>query len=421
MDILNRYIAATWEMTAGLAPWLLVGFLIAGAISIFLRRSTVVRFLGRPGLGSIVRATLIGVPMPLCSCGVIPVAAAIREKGAGRGATAAFLASTPETGADSFIATWGMLGPLMAIVRVVLAFVNGILAGLLVTLVNRGEKEDVPPATSGAVDVEKRGFGDAVRYALISMPSDMAASLVFGILLAGAVSAFIPADFVTAAGVSGIAAYALVTLFAIPLYVCSVGSIPLAVAMIHAGFSPGAALVFLVAGPATNIATIATMRKYLGGRSVAAYVLSIVVTAWTAGTLVDLGLGRETMLGQMPHAMDAPGMVGSIAAVVLIILIAHGWLTRHFKPLLKSAAKRKAGESCCCHEKAKAGESCCGGHSDRNEEKSGECCCGHFAETTKADEECHCDRDESAPARPKSGCGCGGGNKEKREGGSCCH
>ena len=416
MHLTIEYLFATWELLARLAPWLLFGFFLAGVISMYLRRSTVVRILGKPGIGSIVRATLVGVPMPLCSCGVIPVAAAIREKGAGRGATAAFLASTPETGVDSFFGTWGLMGPFMAVVRVVVAFVNGILAGLFVTLATRGEKDEY--AAQGTAENERderRSFGDALRYAFISMPSDMAESLIVGILLAGAVSAFIPADFVTGAGVSGIGAYVIVTLIAIPLYVCSVGSIPLAVAMIHAGFSPGAALVFLIAGPATNVATIVTMRRYLGTRAVVAYVLSIVVTAWGAGFVVDMGLGRSAVLASMPHVMEKSGLLGGIAAVVLAILILHGWLTRHFPPLLKRAARARAGEACACEGHKTHGDTSSHG-SDRadkhacscgsHEGGAGEECCG----SEKSGKSCSCnDKAHESGADDEGSCGCGRG------------
>ena len=176
MELFQKYLAETWAMTSQLAPWLLVGFALAGFISLALRRSLVTRVLGKPGIGSIVKATLVGVPMPLCSCGVIPVAAAIREKGAGKGATAAFLASTPETGIDSAVATWGMLGPVMMLVRIVMAFVTGIVAGLLVQFVTRHEKEPTPAHEEDHEHAAepRQSIADALRYAFIIMPRDMA-------------------------------------------------------------------------------------------------------------------------------------------------------------------------------------------------------------------------------------------------------
>lgn len=385
MDLIKTYIFEIWAMTTQLAPWLLVGFALAGLISLFIRRSLVTRVLGKPGIGSIVKATLVGVPMPLCSCGVIPVAAAIREKGAGKGATAAFLASTPETGVDSFVATWGMLGPVMACVRVIVAFFTGIFAGTLVQFVTRREKDE--SAIDGdndkcACEEPRPTLRDALKYAFVTMPRDMAPSLTFGILAAAAISALVPADFFSSFGSTGIFAYLIVTLVAVPLYVCSTGSIPLALAMINTGFSPGCALVFLISGPATNITTIVTMRRYLGMKAIAAYLFAIIVVAWTAGAIVDAGFGRETIMGQMPQHMAESSLMGTISAIILIGLIARGLIARTID---KFSAMP---EGSCCHAKT--------------EEKKGECCCHKEPAAAPKAEECHCHEKK-------------GGN-----GGSCC-
>jgi len=401
MELFQKYITETWGMTAQLAPWLLVGFALAGLISLGLRRSLVTRVLGKPGLGSILKATLVGVPMPLCSCGVIPVAAAIREKGAGKGATAAFLASTPETGIDSAIATWGMMGPLMALVRIVMAFVSGISAGLLVQFVTRHE-HDVKKAPAPEKDCHeepeepRQSVADALRYAFVTMPKDMAPSLFTGILLAGAVSAFIPADFFTSIGVHGLLAYVFVTLVAVPLYVCSTGSIPLALAMIQAGFTPGGALVFLISGPATNAATIATMRRYLGTRAIIAYLVAIIGSAWIAGTLIDAGLGKESILAQMPMHTSQPGPFGNIAAAILTLLMLRGLWTR--------LASRKGGASCCCDDSKNMKhetESCSCGHDAKKEEVTTSCCHG---EEAKPKQNC-CEHEEDSTPNKKD-CGC---------------
>jgi len=355
MEYVAKYFIETWSMMTQLAPWLLLGFALAGIISIFLRREMVAKMLGGKGFGSIFRATLIGVPLPLCSCGVIPVAAAVREKGAGKGATAAFLASTPETGVDSAIATWGMLGPLMAVVRIAVAFVTGILAGIFVRFVTRNERDD---EITTAADDEKSGkrptIADGIRYAFMTMPDDMAGSLATGILLAGAVAALLPGDFFAASGMNGAVAYLVTTLVAIPLYVCSTGSIPLAAAMIHAGFSPGCALVFLITGPATNMTTIATMRRYLGAKAIAAYLSAIVLTAWGAGLFIDAGLGAETIMGDMPHAMGKASLVGNVCAAILAVMILKGLAMRLIltkKASCECECERESGErkSCCCH------------------------------------------------------------------------
>lgn len=403
MDLIHTYFIELWLMTTQLAPWLLVGFALAGLISMFVRRSLVVRILGKPGIGSIVKATLVGVPMPLCSCGVIPVAAAIREKGAGKGATAAFLASTPETGVDSFVATWGMLGPVMAGLRLLIAFVTGILSGLFVHTVTRKDKDEFLGGDASPAEEARPTLRAAMQYAFVRMPQDMARSLSFGLLVAAAIATLVPGDFFASFGATGFLAYGIITLVAVPLYVCSTGSIPLALAMINSGFSPGCALVFLISGPATNVTTVTTMRRYLGGKAIAAYLIAIVAVAWTAGAVVDAGFGRETIMGQMPlHNMEHVTPLGVVSAIILLVLLLRGLIA----PLLSFG--KGAGTSSCCHSakesschcqeiRPEAPSSCC----HEKESKSNSCCCHHEASAS------------SSSGETPSG-------KEKEKGGSCC-
>ena len=392
MHFLSDYLHEVWTITAQLAPWLLLGFALAGLISLYVRRSLVTRILGKPGLGSIVKATLVGVPMPLCSCGVIPVAAAIREKGAGKGATAAFLASTPETGVDSFVATWGMLGPVMAFVRVVVAFFTGIISGVLVQFVTRHDKDEFAGAGEAQCSCpEPRAkVTDALKYAFITMPKDMAPSLAFGILAAAAISALVPGDFFASFGATGVWAYLVITLIAVPLYVCSTGSIPLALAMINSGFSPGCALVFLMSGPATNVATVVTMRRYLGTKAIAAYLFAIVAVAWTAGAIVDAGFGRETIMGQMPHDMSHVSIFGAICAVILFALVLRGLFAR----LMDRC--RASGDACCSTSAEH-----CSCHASAAKEAASGCCCHKSAEAPS--EGCHCHDSVGASTGESSG------------------
>ncbi len=443
MNYIIKYLTATWDMTAELAPWLLLGFVLAGLVSIALPRSLVMRLLGKPGLGSIIRATIIGVPMPLCSCGVIPVAAAIRQKGASKGATASFLASTPELGVDSTVATWGMMGPLMTLVRFCMAFITGITAGLLVQFVTRNDPDSqlkAAPTDNSAPKTEiRKGVADALRYAFVTMPKEMAPSLIAGILLAGAISAFIPTDSLSSIGATGVLSYLLVTLIAIPLYVCSTGSIPLALAMMQAGFSPGSALVFLISGPATNAATITTMRHYLGTKAIVAYLFAIIACAWVAGIAVDAGLGKESIIAQLPMQMGGHGPWGNFFGVVLSLVVLRGLWSRLSKRTKGSsccnsgtAHSTEASASCCCGTDANGEEviskhnnnlkkgndmghhnCCCGGNDHhKHEEEKHECCGGH----AHSENECECEKeghkegecckDKAEPQNDKGGCGC---------------
>ena len=263
--------------------------------------------------------------MPLCSCGVIPVAAALRRDGAGKGATTAFLASTPQTGVDSIFATWGMLGGLFALVRVVAAFVSGLVSGVLVDAFDK--KEAAPDAAPVSPRTDRKpGLRAAVRevlqYGFVTMPSDIGRSLLVGLAVAALISALIPADVLSGWIGGGALGFLLITLLAVPMYVCSTGSIPVALALIHVGLSPGAALVFLIAGPATNAATISTLWKIVGRRSVLLYLASIIGTAWLFGFLFNAVLADAVCEAVCEHAM-ASSWGGHLWALALLAVLAN--------------------------------------------------------------------------------------------------
>ncbi|MDX2110250.1 MAG: SO_0444 family Cu/Zn efflux transporter [Verrucomicrobiota bacterium] len=361
MNTLMNVLQQTWAMTLEMAPYLLLGFAIAGVLSVLVKPEMVQRWLGGRGWKSVVKATLVGVPLPLCSCGVIPVAASLRKHGASKGATTAFLASTPETGVDSIAATWGMMGPLFAGIRVMVALVTGLVAGALV------EKfaDDSPEASPGTPKVTDgtppqarplsigQKLNDAFTFGFITLPRDLALSLTLGLLIAGVISAVVPPDSLGEGWTHGILAYLAITAIAIPMYVCSTGSIPLAYGLMHAGFSPGAALVFLIAGPATNAATITTMSGLLGKRAIALYLASIIGCSWLAGFLLDQFVTTDAIMsGHAAHSHDAAQgwlSLNLIAAILLVALLGWALFTRLRERLATSA------QSCCCS----SDEGCC--------------------------------------------------------------
>lgn len=273
-----------------MAPYLLLGFFISGLLRIALTPAWIRRHMGRPGLWQILKSSLIGVPIPLCSCGVIPVGLSLRQQGASRGATVAFLASTPQTGVDSIAATWSLLGPVVAVVRMVAAFVSGLLAGILVEWSYPPETPaSAKPADPGAAPLEpwwKRMW----EHGFITLPRDMARPLLLGILIAGLLTVLVPPGFFQGRVTEGWTSYALMLAVGIPMYVCSTGSIPIAVGFVHMGFSPGAALVFLIGGPATNAATIATLWTRIGKRGTILYLVAIAISALAAGWAADTWL-----------------------------------------------------------------------------------------------------------------------------------
>ena len=313
-----------------MAPYLLIGFAVAGLVSVLLSPDWVRRHMGGHGLWQVVKAALIGVPLPLCSCGVLPVALSLRRQGAGRGAVASFLASTPQTGVDSIIATYAVLGPVVSVFRVVAAFVSGVLAGGLVTVAY--PRETVDPVTEGTSCACEHApcvpaWRRMLRLGFATLPRDIARTLLLGVLISGILTALIPAGFFSGYLSSGWQGYAVALLAGIPLYVCSTASIPLAASFIHMGASPGAAMVFLIAGPASNAAMITAMWSRIGKAGTCLYLLSIAVTAVASGGLLDVffptTMASVPVLGVRCTACVSEWW-GIMAAILLLILLAPG-------------------------------------------------------------------------------------------------
>lgn len=364
LPFLTAFAQNTWALVAEMAPYLLFGFAVAGALHVWIRREFVERWLGQPGLGGVIKASVLGVPMPLCSCSVIPVAASLRKSGATRGATASFLSSTPQTGVDSILATYALLGGIFTAVRVLVAFVCGIVSGYLIELFcqDAQENHDQPkamtftPNTSSPLappnpkneepesccaskeSAPKRSAKEALRYGFVTLPADLGNALILGLVLAGLVTTLMPDDLLTGSLSTGPLAFLLATAISLPLYVCATASIPMAFALLAAGLSPGAALVFLITGPATNTATVATVWKMLGRRATAVYLLSLLVISWLAGWAFNAALDRELAAeGAHHHEALQPGVWQHGAGVLLIgLLLFSIWMSR-----------RPQAEPCC--------------------------------------------------------------------------
>ena len=305
-----KVVAGAWLVTGEMAPYLLFGLLVAGLLSVVISPRWVERHLGGRGLGPVLKGVLLGVPLPLCSCGVIPVAASIRAHGASRGATTGFLLATPQTGVDSIFATWGMLGPVFGIFRPLAALVTGVIGGGLVSLLVREDgRENGSTSLDNAKAVSAGGDSgtwreklvQALRYGFIVLPGDIGKPLLIGILIAGMIGALVPENLFADYLGHGWLAMLVVMLLAIPTYVCSTASIPLAVGLVHLGASPGAALVFLIAGPATNAATIAMAWKVLGRRTTIIYLATVGIGAMASGAVLDMIFGHLEIAGVFPH------------------------------------------------------------------------------------------------------------------------
>ncbi|MEX1310996.1 MAG: SO_0444 family Cu/Zn efflux transporter [Candidatus Sulfomarinibacteraceae bacterium] len=350
MGVLQTILVASWAMLVEMAPYLLLGFAVAGLLSVLISPRWVERHLGDRGLGQVFKASLFGVPLPLCSCGVIPVGASLRRSGAGKGATTAFLLSTPQTGVDSVAVTYALLGPFLAVVRPVAALLTGFLGGGLVYAFDRNDDE-VPPDEAPAASCsgesnccesdaapEKKTVLEGLTYGLVTLPRDIGRALIVGILLSGVISAVVKPHALEAYLGGGIWPMIAAMAVGVPLYVCATASTPIALSLIHAGLSPGAALVFLITGPATNAATVTTLWRVLGKRSVVIFLLTVAAGALATGFAVDAIVASDLVgpTGMVPeiavegagheHHGESGGVgewFGRICAVLLILLLTN--------------------------------------------------------------------------------------------------
>ncbi len=306
------------ELWLDISPYLLLGMFIAGLLYIYLGSSFIKRHLGK-GKKSIVKASLLGVPLPVCSCGVIPIATSLRDEGASKSATLSFLVSTPTTGVDSILATYSLLGPLFAIFRPLFAFFAGIFTGFVNYIIEGdGEKEKEHEHS-----VEKKSFIEGMKYAFFELPEDMGKWLVIGVI-AGGIIASIPFQIEAAYPYDMLAALVI----SLPLYVCATGSIPIATALISKGFSPGAALVFLIAGPATNTITLSFVRYKLG-RSFFIYLISIIFLSLFAGVFFNFIWNYWQSIATL--TLMPPYWVKVASGIVLAILIGRAIISPFFE------------------------------------------------------------------------------------------
>ncbi len=346
--LLTTYGHALWYTLEAMAPYLLFGFAIAGIISVFLSPARVERSLGGRSMWAVVKASCLGVPLPLCSCSVIPVAASLRRHGAGRGAVMAFLLSTPQTGVDSILVTYSLMGPVVALFRPLAAFITGLLGGFLTNLqpepVAADGRMDVPAAScgngtdaGGSAGATAPAWRRAWRHAAVQLPADIGGSMLVGILLAAGIVTFVPDRFLEGLAGGGPGVMLMMILIGIPLYVCATASVPIAAALVLKGVSPGAALVFLIAGPATNAATLSTLVRMLGRGAVAIYLLTVTVTAIAGGLVLDL-LVSDLPIAAIGHQHeDASSVFRSLSAAVLLVLLARPLVLRYIPGRYKGA------------------------------------------------------------------------------------
>jgi len=331
LDIAGAYLGELVRLVNEMSPYLLLGFLFAGILRVVFPRQMITRYMGQNNFRSVFNASLLGVPMPLCSCGVLPAGIGFYRNGASRGPTISFLISTPQTGVDSILATYSLLGLPLAIIRPVVAFVTGLLGGVLGNASERNGKDEKDRSSEGEVHYE-RSVKELFRYGFVELIQDISKWLVIGMLVAALLSVLIPGDFFTSTISSEYLAMLLMIAASVPLYICATGSIPIAAVLLMKGLAPGAALVLLMAGPATNIATMAVIGNTLGKRSLWVYLGTIIGGALFFGILVNELLPREWFTGAMPiiaHSHDHPtGWFLWSSSAILVLLIMNGYLMK---------------------------------------------------------------------------------------------
>lgn len=320
------------ELINRMSPYILLGFFLAGVMHAFVPADLYHRYLGRKSFRSVLNAAILGIPIPLCSCGVIPTAMSLKKEGASKGATVSFLIATPQTGVDSIIATYSLMGLPFALIRPLAALFTSLFGGQMVNIFDKDKEENaVKPATPVAT---KSSFGAKVvevfRYAYIEMMQDIGRWLIVGLVVAGLITVFVPQSFFALFSDSSLLSMLIVLVFAIPMYLCATGSIPIAVALMMKGLSPGTALVLLMAGPAVNAASMLVVGKVLGKKTLLIYILSIILGSVLFGLGIDYLLPREWFTATVTEMASGSGssVFNMICTAVLLVLLSVAMFMR---------------------------------------------------------------------------------------------
>ncbi|MFC2172528.1 SO_0444 family Cu/Zn efflux transporter [Acidobacteriota bacterium] len=344
MSVLRDIAVETWHIFNDTAFFLLFGFFLAGILKVLVSPDRLRSYLGRRTFGAVLKASLIGVPLPLCSCSVLPTAVSLRKMGASRGATTSFLISTPETGVDSISMTYALMDPFMTIFRPLAALLTAVITGAAVNIFERNNKEmAVEPETKEAAELsccsegscssepdaapeeKTSGFWNrCLTYAFKDLFDDLVGWLILGFVLSGVIAALLPDNFFAVNLSSGRTSMLVMLLVGLPMYVCATASTPIAAAFLMKGLNPGAVVVFLLAGPASNIGSLFVLAKALGKKIVVIYLLGIASVSLICGELVNRfylwkGSDPQTIVGS--HHEFLPEFLNIGASVVLAALM----------------------------------------------------------------------------------------------------
>jgi uncharacterized membrane protein YraQ (UPF0718 family) len=334
LNLISQFAISFWATLAEMSPYLLFGFLMAGLLSVLIPQASVERHLGGSGLWPVVKASLFGVPLPLCSCSVIPVSMSLHKHGASKASTVSFLLSTPQTGVDSILVTYSLLGIIFAIFRPIAAFITGVAGGVFVRLFG-GKTSSSSGAAVKCTDEccwpgkKSNWIIRVLRYGFVRMPSDIGKPMLIGIFIAAGISALIPADFFAHYLPGGIISMLVMMMVGIPIYVCATASVPIAAALIAKGLSAGAALVFLMTGPATNAASFLVIWQTLGRRTAIIYLATVAGCAVAFGLIIDYIFTFTGPAEIMNHIHNAPaGLFKNASAIILLAILAYAIINK---------------------------------------------------------------------------------------------
>lgn len=345
---MEEYVNVLIALLNEMSPYLLIGFLAAGLLHGFVPRRVLARHLSGNGLATVLKAVLMGVPLPLCSCGVIPTTVSLRKNGASEAASTSFLIATPQTGIDSIAATYSLLGLPFALLRPLVAMVTGVVGGLLVG--GMGSHKEVTEDCNdgcgcGSHNDAPQSFSQkllaSLEYGFVTVMQDVGRWLLLGLLIAALITVLVPEGFFAQFAHRPLLNMLVVLVIAVPMYVCATGSIPIALSLMLKGLSPGAALVFLMAGPATNVMSLLVMWRVLGKRSMLLYLTTIIAGAVLSGLAIDYLLPAEWFMPSAGVAVGCchggcavePGWATVASSVVFSLLLAWSFIARKIDSL----------------------------------------------------------------------------------------
>ena len=339
ISLIREVARHTWAVLGEMSPWVLGGFLVAGVLSLWLNARVVQDHFGGRRFGSILKAVALGIPLPVCSCGVIPLGASLRKHGAGKGPTTAFLMSTPQTGVDSIAVTYGMLGGLFAVFRPLAALVSGVACGFAVEALD-GDAPSAEAIQDPDLEAETQPWWARVAHnGFVVLPRSVGGALLAGALVSALVMALVPENYVAEKIASPLAQMVLMLAFGIPMYICSTAAVPFALGLLAAGLSPGAAMVFLIAGPGVSASTLLAVNRLMGLRTTVVYAIVLAACA------VGFGLLTQALLpeGWMPagirtvdaHAHCEKGIAWNVHLQALLLVGVVAWAK--WKPVRKRA------------------------------------------------------------------------------------